>query len=176
MNLGSPTNVAGYSVLLYHCELWCIGRGVVLSHFHATVRRPKCSARTNLNLFAYSFWWLRASSKCGTSVHVYQPLRRTCCLHLHGKTMALPSRRPRQSEPPKRRFVTTETRDVTFQKSSSMALCCVFFILRACHLSHLTHPSRTSHLIGICSRLCVRKFPLHHVSPPSSYVISFEPK
>ena len=56
----------------------------------------------------------------------YQPVRRTCCLHLQGTTLTLLSRRPRQSEPPKHRFVTTETRDVTFQKSSSMALCCIF--------------------------------------------------
>jgi hypothetical protein len=101
-------------------------------------------------------------------------IRRTCCLHLQNTTLTLLSRRPRQSEPPKRRFVTTETHDVTFQKSSSMALCRVFFILRACHLSHPSYPSRTGPLIGICSRLCVRKFPLHDVSAPSYYVISFD--
>jgi hypothetical protein len=88
---------------------------------------------------------------CSNLVDRYRPARRTCCLRLQGTALALLSRRPRQSEPPKRRSVTIETRDVTFQKSSSVALCCVFLILRACHMSHPSHPSRTGHIIGICS-------------------------
>jgi len=69
---------------------------------------------------------------------VYQPARRTCSFHLQGRALAILSRRPRQSESPKRRFVTTETRDVTIQESSSMALCCVFLfsVHATCH-THL---------------------------------------